>query len=566
MAAAADELAMEPMQDFLFVSFFLGHRAGKRARTLLADCGLLETAINSRMNRDSWLGRLHFGVCLRLPIEDPRLAELRRRLRRTRADVYERYDRVYSEADLDAAAWLLLRVATAGLFGGVDYGQSYAREAACPVCGAGAVLDPPLIAELGKLGRKDIDHLVYEGHLIVTRRLGAALRAARLTGFDLVPVRSPKRPVSSRFSWLRVTNTLPRFSSSSSGLITERQCPSCGRAGHYGTARRPEELRYDLRARDWLDFNRTWEYFGDWQQVRAKTHLLPIGGAQELIVSQRARQVLLGLRVPRLKWVPVAVGEGKAGPEKDVAVPHIRSSQPATHKVIAKRTRTGRRGFVSHELTISMAILALAVGIGLLLSMLLRLEGAAVFVPPAFLVGGLVAWVIGGNVADAVRQRKHDRGTGSAAQPLAGPTDPAPGVSQPPTDEDPRARDGETPGTRCAEGNDRSRPDTTMRRLLIIEAAFPIAGRGIVVSPALPWGCGTAFRDIRAELRRPDGSVSRVELLVVIEHANRRFESPEEAQLLRRPVCLLQGVSIDEVRPGSEIWCRDELTSGHGAG
>ena len=34
---------------------YLGRRAGKRARSLLADCGLLETAVNSRMNRNAWL-------------------------------------------------------------------------------------------------------------------------------------------------------------------------------------------------------------------------------------------------------------------------------------------------------------------------------------------------------------------------------------------------------------------------------------------------------------------------------------------------------------------------------
>lgn len=121
--------------------------------------------------------------------------------------------------------------------------------------------------------------------------------------------------------------------------------------------------------------------------------------------------------------------------------------------------------------------------------------------------------------------------------------------------------DGDAIGPLCAEGNDRPRPDTTMRRLLIIEGAFPIAGRGIVVSPALPWDCGTAARDIWAELRRPDGSVSRVELQIVIEHVHGRLDTPEDAGRLHRRVCLLRGVAINEVQPGCELWCPDELPS-----
>ena len=36
------------MQDFLFVSFFLGHGAGDRARRLLAECELLDVVLSSR--------------------------------------------------------------------------------------------------------------------------------------------------------------------------------------------------------------------------------------------------------------------------------------------------------------------------------------------------------------------------------------------------------------------------------------------------------------------------------------------------------------------------------------
>jgi len=81
------------MKDFLFVPFFLGHHAGREARALLADCGLLEDAISSPLNRHAWQNDIHFGVSLRLPLQDDRLNSLLERLRIDGVKVYTRLDR-----------------------------------------------------------------------------------------------------------------------------------------------------------------------------------------------------------------------------------------------------------------------------------------------------------------------------------------------------------------------------------------------------------------------------------------------------------------------------------------
>ena len=165
------------MQDFLFISFFLGHQSGKEAGSLLAEYNLLETAINSPLNRHAWTEDIHFGVSLRLPIEDIRLNQLLERLHRDgvkslyscRSGIHQprtRFSRLANQED-----------GHCGLIGGgVDYRQTYRFNDACHVCGSGA--DPllPLIAELGKMGRKDIDHLIYEGHFIVSNRLATAIK------------------------------------------------------------------------------------------------------------------------------------------------------------------------------------------------------------------------------------------------------------------------------------------------------------------------------------------------------------------------------------------------------
>jgi hypothetical protein len=229
------------------------------------------------------------------------------RLAERGVEPFTRIDREYTQSDLNAAVRLQLRVATAGLYGGIDYGQSYDRANACLTCGAGALPIPPLLAELGGMGKKHIDHLVYEGHFIVSRRLAQGLEG--LTGVELAPVQSPRRTPDQGFAWLKIHSDLPAMSS---GYTQHNVCTTCGRAGHYGSLMQPGEPTYTALSANLPDFTLTWEYFGDWQQQRHKSQTLPVGGARGIVVSQGVRQRLLELRVRRLVWVPVKVGVASA--------------------------------------------------------------------------------------------------------------------------------------------------------------------------------------------------------------------------------------------------------------
>lgn len=293
------------MRDFLHVSFFLGDDEGEAARRLLRQCDLLEIAESSHVNRDSWRSRdLHHGVILRLPIDDARIHYLVHLLRERGCDPFTRVDREHSTRELDSASWLVLRVGTAGLYGGVDLDQQYDFSDACPMCGAGSKLVPPLRAELRRMGKKDLDRVWYEGHLIATRRIAEGL--AGLTGLDPTPVGSRRRKVDDRYSWLRITGMLPPMSSHSYRIY--RPCGECHRSGHYANVAAAEAVCYESVFDHVTDFNLTWEYFGDWEQRRQPKHLRPIGPGQGIVVSQRARRRLQVLRVRRLFWVPVEVG------------------------------------------------------------------------------------------------------------------------------------------------------------------------------------------------------------------------------------------------------------------
>ena len=291
------------MQDFLFVSFFLGHHAGDAAKDLLRQCDLLEVAVSAPANRNAWLGDSHFGVSIRLPSEDEGLKTLLTKLRTRGIAPFTRVDREYTTEELDRADLLLLRIATTGLLGGVDYSQTYDITKACVTCGAGSIPLPPLVADLGSMGKKDIDHLIYEGHLVVSKRLAEAMKD--MTGVSVEPVRSPRRS-RSQFFWLRITSELPKMHPSTRGYLRESLCADCGRAGHHSAHSEPEKVVFQT-LRNARDFNLTWEYFGDWRQVRNKAQHRRIGGVQQIVVSQSVRQEFLRTKVRRLVWVPVTI-------------------------------------------------------------------------------------------------------------------------------------------------------------------------------------------------------------------------------------------------------------------
>jgi len=288
------------MQDYQYV--WVNEDSSARLRKLLNKYELLEVAREDRNNRFSLdATEFGFGVHLRLPIEDQRIQRLLAALRASGKKPSTRVDREYTEAELDAAPFLEMIVATAGFYGGVDFGQAYDFTDACPRCGSGARAIAPLISEF-RMGKKDIDHLVYENHLIVSQRLAKGLRG--LTGFQLTPVRSRRRNPEPRFSWLRIMHELAPARHDTPGWVIENRCNVCSRTGYYRDHDAPSERVYDS-LRGARDFNLTWEYCGDWQQVRSETHTRPIGGRQFPIVSQRARKRLIDLGVERLQWAPV---------------------------------------------------------------------------------------------------------------------------------------------------------------------------------------------------------------------------------------------------------------------
>ena len=289
------------MQETRIVSCNVGAAGVATAQRLLGKLGLLDSAKLTRTGMTAGL------FVVSLPAGDARLAALIRDLESLGEVFSVRAERSYTERDLDAFEWLLLKIRTSRLLGTVNIEQPYDRSRACGTCGASAVPVPPLLADLHAMGRKALDATAHDDQIVVTGELAGRIREAGLSGAAFLDV-SPGlgRPSSDRFRWLHIAGVWPPFSPASA-VVTDDLCAVCGRAGHYDTPERVTELRYDAYPRDAPDFNRTWEYFGVWRSRQSSQP--PVGGASYTIVSQRVRRLFRELKVRNISFEPIFKGE-----------------------------------------------------------------------------------------------------------------------------------------------------------------------------------------------------------------------------------------------------------------
>ena len=288
------------MRDYKHLTFNLGAEELEAARALLTRHGLLtEAALQPE-------GHPLAGLCtVTLLADDPRLALLADELESLGDAPMVRAERRYTKKELDTADWLLLRVATARQLAD-DLAQPHQRDLACPECGAGAEPIPPLRAHLRLMGKRELDQTAHAGHVIVSARLAALMEREGLTGAEYRSVsRSSNSPPNPDYRWLQVVSTFPPLDATAR-VGRQKQCSVCGRAGHFDLVAEPTELRFSTLPPKPADWNRTWEHFGEWRLPPERRHE-QVGGAPDLIVSQRVRQLLSRERVSRLHFEPVVV-------------------------------------------------------------------------------------------------------------------------------------------------------------------------------------------------------------------------------------------------------------------
>jgi hypothetical protein len=92
---------------------------------------------------------------------------------------------------------------------------------------------------------------------------------------------------------------------------------------------------------------------------------------------------------------------------------------------------------------------------------------------------------------------------------------------------------------------------STKTKLLTVEDTFLIEGRGVIVTPSVPVDSYSGSRSRVVSLRRPDGTERATSATLTIP-----FVSPAPAALSY--VCLLVGLTKEDVPLGTEIWIDDD--------
>lgn len=184
-----------------------------------------------------------------------------------RSEPFVRWSRTYDHSELLGAPLLHFAIDRQPKGeGGPTYGTRYDLAEACPRCGTGARQSSPLVLDARRVEKKGTITETLSRETLVSAELAGALAARGFSGVEFVPAESthPERPLP--WVQLLVRHKMPRMHPDTRGIITERQCPSCRRDGHFHTVTTPEEAVYDASGLDLErlpDFVRTWEHFGN---------------------------------------------------------------------------------------------------------------------------------------------------------------------------------------------------------------------------------------------------------------------------------------------------------------
>lgn len=207
-------------------------------------------------------------LAIQLRTMDPRFKELDRINKEVRSKDHEslyygwELIRKYSKAELVGATTLVLKMKSFFEPVGEECGTRYDEEAACRVCGAGAIQLTDLFLSIGRIPKsKDISSTIA-GEIVVSSRLRDAIESAGMKGiaFGAVRGRKARAEVSGDWSQLIIPEAHAQFSNDTVfgndpfdlRLCDECVCPSNHISGlnriSEVTLKRPMDVEVDFDA------------------------------------------------------------------------------------------------------------------------------------------------------------------------------------------------------------------------------------------------------------------------------------------------------------------------------
>ncbi len=191
-----------------------------------------------------------------------------------------------------------------GIYSGPAAGTQYDLGAACSVCGTGARQIGPLGVKAKRALEKLDIFLTLDRDVLLSARVGQELQreSAKALG-SVTDANGRPLPVLQ----LLAQDTLPRFSSRTTGVLREDPCPSCDRNGHFGDVGQPYRLVYEgVPEAIWEnDVVATWECFGV-SALRSpfsdSVIALPVH-----VISRRFFDMLHGAGVRPIEFQPIEI-------------------------------------------------------------------------------------------------------------------------------------------------------------------------------------------------------------------------------------------------------------------
>jgi hypothetical protein len=252
---------------------------------------------------------------------DARLPRLKALLAPDGSNWDEWHEDRFTEQEKESARLLLLDPNQGcSVDGGVEWGTTFDLGEACPVCATGCRQTSALFIR-GEEAPKLEGHRAAQTcfwHILIDDPLAAALEDASVTGLllrSVYAVMPDRRQVKLRWKQLVSENVLPRWSSSTSGILRKRQtktlapCEVCGRNGFVTTSEAPTRVVYrgsDLRGA--LDVNATWENY--WSASVQKPFRERVLSRPWTIVTPKVYRIFRDAGVTEVDFHPIRVEDG----------------------------------------------------------------------------------------------------------------------------------------------------------------------------------------------------------------------------------------------------------------
>jgi len=184
-----------------------------------------------------------------------------------RSAYHVRWQRRYNHKELLRAPFLRLSIDRPPKGqGGPTHGTQYDLSRACRHCGTGARQVSALVLKPFEVEKKGDITQTLDNEVLISPSLADLLREERITGLELRPAESSKLGYSLPWVQMIALTELPPVDQETTGLVVEKQCPTCRRDGFFHTTKLPEEIAYSAREVDpagFPDVVRTWEHFGN---------------------------------------------------------------------------------------------------------------------------------------------------------------------------------------------------------------------------------------------------------------------------------------------------------------